>query len=411
MSNLRTIAIDLVPLLPGGQNGGAKIFVIELIRCLSKLSPQTHFVLLTRSSSHGELAPLEAANVSRQLIWDDASEGAHSINLPDLVWDRGGQSSLRTLAMKMLSPKASANVINTSLFFCPFAGSVFSEVQVPTVSTVYDLQYRAYPQFFSTNELLERDYNFRFCCKMSAMAVISNNVRSSVLKEELIDANSVFTIYIRLPHRLPNVDLESKNKTLQGLALSNRCYLLYPANFWPHKNHEMLLTAFSMARSNGLPSDVKLLCTGAPGERMREIKHAAEALGLGEVAVFPGFLSENEFASVIGSCLGVIFPSLYEGFGMPVLEAMSAGCPVACSNRTSLPEIAGDAAILFDPRNPMDIMQAMLRMANDETYRADLIKKGIAQAELFSDPAQMAREYLQLFAYAFDKYLSSQKQN
>ena len=87
----------------------------------------------------------------------------------------------------------------------------------------------------------------------------------------------------------------------------------------------MLLIAFSMARRNGLPSDVTLLCTDAPGERVREIKHASKSLDLGDVAVFPGFLSEQEFASVTRSCLRVIFPSLCEGF----LKATSAACPVA----------------------------------------------------------------------------------
>src|SRR5947209_12174619 len=101
----------------------------------------------------------------------------------------------------------------------------------------------------------------------------------------------------------------------------------------------MLLTAFSMAKHRGLPPDIKLVCTGSPGSRMVELADAADALSMGGSVIFPGFVGEVEFAALIKSCLGVVFPSLYEGFGMPVLEAMAAGRPVACSNCTSLPEI------------------------------------------------------------------------
>src|SRR5436853_2357479 len=120
----------------------------------------------------------------------------------------------------------------------------------------------------------------------------------------------------------------------------------------------MLLTACLIARAAGLPGHITLIFAGAPSERMNELAAAADALGLKDHVVFAGFLSETDFAALLKNCLAVVFPSLYEGFGMPVIEAMAAGCPVACSDKNSLEEVASDAGLLFDPRIPSQIADA-----------------------------------------------------
>ena len=190
------------------------------------------------------------------------------------------------------------------------------------------------------------------------------------------------------------------DECLLKFRLKEQRYFVYPANFWRHKNHEMLLTAFTMARADKLPPDIKLVCTGSPDARMTEVTDAAKGLGLTDSVIFPGFLADIEFAALLRASAGVVFPSLYEGFGMPVIEAMAAGSPVACSNCASLPEIAGDAALLFDPRKPTSIAEAMVRLATDEELRADLIAKGLQQADQFSQVEQMAREYWAVFEHA-----------
>jgi glycosyltransferase involved in cell wall biosynthesis len=123
-------------------------------------------------------------------------------------------------------------------------------------------------------------------------------------------------------------------------------------------------------------------------------------MGLGERALFPGFVERAELERLVADAAAMIFPSLYEGFGLPIVEAMSRGTPVACSDGTSLPEVAGNAALLFDPRKPRDIARAMTRLIDDAALRERLSAAGRAQAAPFTDADRMAGEYWSLFEEA-----------
>jgi len=159
----------------------------------------------------------------------------------------------------------------------------------------------------------------------------------------------------------------------------------------------MLFTALGMYRAKYPESSLQVVCTGSPDQRMAILREAARRMGLESRVRFPGFLADDEFTSLLASCQALIFPSLYEGFGMPVLEAMSFGKPVFCSNVTSLPEVAGDAAYYFDPKKPEEILHAMERASADAQLRADLVKRGYGRAAAFGNTDQMVRDYLSVF--------------
>lgn len=379
------------------------------------MAPSTRFVLLTSMAGHDHLAELDAPNVSRLMVSATASGRRRDLKR----WLRKHVAPIRRLSGpfpvfarelgKIMTGGAGPNPsvlkeIGADLLFCPFGLSTTFDCpngvgeRIPTVAILIDLQHRRYPQFFTPETIALRERSLARH-RMSAVAVISDFVRESLVREGF-DRRSVTTIYIRLDGRLPEVDLERIRVTLQSLHLVRQSYFLYPANFWQHKNHEVLLRAFAMARSMGLRDEVKLVCTGAPGSRMDEVVHVSDALGLREAVRFPGFCDDITFSALLGSSLAVVFPSLYEGFGMPVLEAMAAGCPVACSNATSLPEIAGDAALLFDPESPSAVAQAMCRLDSDPQLRSDLMEKGVRRAVEFADSDRMAREYWSLFERA-----------
>ena len=289
--------------------------------------------------------------------------------------------------------------MGVDLLFCPFTAPTYFEPGIPTVCTIYDLQYKTYPEFFAAEDVAHREHTFMEACRRAtALTAISNYSRDTAIAHGNLDPNRIRTIYLRMAQRIVP-DAEHDKAILDRLGLVPQRYLVYPANFWKHKNHEMFLTAFGMACHDGLAADIKLVCTGAPGARQEWLMSAARTMNLGDRVFFPGYLLNAELSALIANCTGVMFPSLYEGFGLPVIEAMAAGVPVACSNTTSLPEVAAEAAILFDPRVPTQIAQAMISLVENDVLRARLIQAGLQRAAKFSDTERMAREYWELFQY------------
>lgn len=402
----------MTPLLPGGENGGAKIFVLELLRRISSLAPDARFILLTQAASHDELASLERDNVRRHLVL--GQEAPQSLRgrlvaavrrclsyLPERV--RSVVLCAVHVLRAMTRQKRNDSLLcslGADLLFCPFTAPTYSGGGVPVVCTLYDLQFRAYPQFFSTLELAGRERSFREACrKANVIVCISESTREMAMAQEGLAPERLVTSLLRMARRV-TPDRERSPGVLGALGLEEKRYLVYPANFWRHKNHEMLLVALGLCAARGLPADLKLVCTGASGERQKRLMAAAKAMGLGDRVLFPGFLSNEDIGIVIGCSLGMVYPSLYEGFGLPVAEAMAAGVPVACSNSTSLPEVAGGAALLFDPRVPESIAEAILALVADASLRERLIAAGLRQAEQFLDSDRMARDYLECFQLA-----------
>ena len=152
-----------------------------------------------------------------------------------------------------------------------------------------------------------------------------------------------------------------------------------------------------MYRARHPESNLRLVCTGAIENDKRALQEAVYRMGQKDWIILPGFLTEGEFAAIFASCLALIFPSLYEGFGMPVLEAMALEKPVICSNVASLPEVAGDAAFYVDPRKPREIVNAIERIATDKDLRKRLIDLGRHRLAESGGPEKMAREYLNVF--------------
>lgn len=411
---LKRIAVDLTPMLPGGENGGAKLLSLELVRHLSRLHPECEFILLTSSSTHDEIAHLDSANVRRLCVRQVASASS----APEaLRWKRlrirlrefliGALPSTVLLPLKKIYRSAHFRRISSpgllrnldiDLLFCPFTLPIYYEPSLPVVSIIYDLQYRYYPQFFDFEDREVRERNFREACRRADRLVcISDYVRRSVLENSNKAPEHVRSIPIRLQNRLKKPPRERIQPFLSQQGLRENEFFLYPANFWPHKNHPMLLTAFGLFLSRHPDSALRLVCTGTPDARMAYLQEAAFRMGLDKWVLFPGFLTEEDFSILLAACLALIFPSLYEGFGMPVLEAMAFGKPVLCSNVTSLPEVAGEAALFFDPRRPEDIYQAMRRIFYESLLYSKLAEMGYQHTSRWGDASQMAREYWKAF--------------
>ncbi len=155
-------------------------------------------------------------------------------------------------------------------------------------------------------------------------------------------------------------------------------YLLCVSNRKAHKNEPMLIRAFAQAQ---IDSNIRLLFTGKATEELDEL---ISSLGLESRVSFYGFVEEEQLPSLYKGALALVFPSLYEGFGLPVIESMACGTPVITSNCTSLPEVAGDAALLVDPSSPASISSAIEKLVSDIDLQESLTQRGLDQAKKFT---------------------------
>jgi len=138
----------------------------------------------------------------------------------------------------------------------------------------------------------------------------------------------------------------------------------------------------------------------ARGEGMVDLRERICQMGLEEWIILPGYLLDDELVALLESCQALIFPSLFEGSGTPVLEAMAFGKPVLCSNVTSLPEVAGDAALYFHPERPMEIVRTIERIETEPGLIASLVERGYRRLTTLGTPDDMAQEYLRVFREA-----------
>jgi glycosyltransferase involved in cell wall biosynthesis len=160
-------------------------------------------------------------------------------------------------------------------------------------------------------------------------------------------------------------------------------FLLFAGQLEPKKNLPTLLEAFHLLKSlAGVPH--KLVITGHEGWRVAEINAKARMLGLGDDVVFTGFVSENDLVTIYNLADVFVFPSVYEGFGLPPLEAMACGTPVVCTNRGAVPEVVGDGATCVDVDRPAVIADAIRGVLADPAARAGLVERGLARARRFT---------------------------
>ena len=195
-------------------------------------------------------------------------------------------------------------------------------------------------------------------------------------------ANDIIQFYQIPSHKITPILLAGNNSHFQFLNLPTRNYFLYIGRQDPYKNLERLITAFSTLPNR---NDYELWLAGPYDQRYSPLLEIqAQELGISHLVKFLNYVSYDELPIIINQALALVFPSLWEGFGLPVLEAMACGTPVITSNISSLPEVAGDAAILINPYNPGEITAAMQVIINDSELRKQLVKKGLKRANQFS---------------------------
>ena len=211
---------------------------------------------------------------------------------------------------------------------------------------------------------------------------VSKFTKKDIVKQFNIDKNKIFVSYEGIfQPEFNNKNLVEKNAISRYNI--HKPYLLYVGNAYPHKNLEGLITTF--IQINKIYPNIRLVLVGKDDYfYLRVKKFAQKVINSKQSIIFPGFIPDNDLALIYKQALAYVFPSLYEGFGLPPLEAMTYGCPVVSSNRTSMPEILGPAALYFNPDNAPEMQAMMTRIITEDDLRQSLINKGYSQVKKYS---------------------------
>lgn len=359
------IAINLLQFVVGG-SGGVETYVKELISKIGSEEKYKNINLYILMMPEDEIFFTEGKNIKIIRI--------KKLSRPETLIYRILRKINKNLDYETKKIKKIIEKYKIDIIHYPFSVITNFNINIPTVLSVMDIQQEFYPEFFSEKDLIARKNSYKISCeKADKIITISDFTRKTIIDKYKINPNKLKTAHL-------GSEVTTELKAVKGLPKE---FMYYPAGMWPHKNHKNLFKAMKILKKeyNFSPN---LVLTGIKVKNEKDIKKIISRFSLSKNITILGYLSHNEISYIYSKAHFLVFPSLFEGFGMPPLEAMGAGLPVACSNVTSLPEIVGKAALMFNPKKPKEIAKAIYKLWLDGKTRKDLIKKGLEQAKIFS---------------------------
>ena len=261
-----------------------------------------------------------------------------------------------------------------------------------SIVTIHDCIHLMFPQYLPGRlaHTAVRALFWVAAHRSARILTVSEASKRDILRFCSIPSEKVDVIYNAIDDRFSQLPDETRITQVRERYQLHDRFLLYSGNVKPHKNLERVLDAFAQLRQSG-SDEITLLITGNEISRYATLRRAVHRHNLHKHVRFLGFLSPDTLATLYHLADAFVFPSLYEGFGLPPLEAMASGTPVLTSNVSSLPEVMGDAALLVDPYDPAAIADGMRRILSDTSLRERLITRGRARAASFSWEASVKR--------------------
>lgn len=353
------IGINLLSLIPG-KIGGMEQYIRNLLGYASRENDgHTYFLFLNKQYAHTFDAGMKCIRV----VTMDTDE----------IYD----TIARTVRLNQWIDGYAID-----LWFCPLLELEPANPVIPSVVTLPDVQHEIFPEFFAYEVLHWRKKSFRYAA-YRADAIITLSEYSKMAIEQTCGApgHKVHAIYLDASKECSEWNEHEKLSIAQKYNLPE-FYAYYPANTWPHKNHLHLLLALLILRDvHGIR--LQLICSGNENEWKDTIANFIAEHGLQEQVRFLGYVPQEDIPYLYLNAQFLVFPSFYEGFGVPLVEAMRTGTPIVCASAGSIPEVVGDAGLLFDPGNPEHIAGRILSMLDSGTRRT-LADRGIERARNFS---------------------------
>ncbi len=411
------LRIGLDARLRGTGAGGVEQVVIGLASGLGQLEGPEEYLFLVHADSRDWLEPyIDPAGPCRLLVGPARAEQApwKVLVRERLTWAYRlyHQVSPHLRRQMVTIPRSSGLIEQVGCQVMHFTTQAGFETPVPTIYQPHDLQHLHLPEYFTPRERRTRDILYGGLCERAAMVAVT----ASWGRQDLIDHLDLRQLLEETAtedagfHRVASADLidhldlpPDKVRVVEwapvltaypdphesDLAACRRehalpeAFVLYPARMWPHKNHETLLRALALLeRRDGVRA--ALVCTGSKTDHTPTIEALARELGLAERVHQLGFVSPLELQCLYRLCRCVAIPTRFEAASFPLWESFLAGAPAACSQVTSLPAQAGDAALVFDQERPEAVADALLRLWQDSGLRDTLRERGQASVARFS---------------------------
>ncbi len=374
------VAIDLrwmVPGLAGGIENVARSFLKELCQ----LDQTNQYTLLLHPKSQVDPYLLTQSNI--RLYYQ-----SYRYQL---------QKRLKMLGGKVLSRLNISHAYTNNLIHLQFMreldvnmiyslpGYIRQDLYArPNILMVPDIQHEFFPDFFPEDILQKRKSDY--CQSINEarhIIAISEFTRQTLIEKLKVNPDKISTILLAADPIFSAKPEVTDQEVFTKYGLTPNTYLFFPAHTWHHKNHVAAIHALHILKQK-YHLTPQLICTGGKREAQPIIEKLIIEKNLENQVRFLGYCPHTDLASLYRGALALVYPSLFEGFGMPVLEAMQSGCPVICSNKTSLPEITYDAALLSDP-NHYELMADNIKdIIKNKELRQTLINKGFQQSKHFS---------------------------
>lgn len=408
---------------PSGNAGGTQQVVIGIIHALGKLTDgEEEYIILTNPSAPEWVKSYMGPNMRivvrpHSIISDNCKGFLKSLKavIPQSVkqpwWRirqqiyqkrlyRKAQSSCRVQSRDGFLESLGLNVIH-------FPFQSMEVCAIPSVFNPHDLQHLHLPKFFTKKIINWREMWYPTWCRCAnAVAVSSEWVKEDLIRQYNINKNKIYIIPFGSPTEAYKfVPSEFLNQVKKNFILPD-AFALYPAQTWAHKNHIRLLEAVTLLRDKK-SFIVNIICTGRKNSFFPQITKYIHNLRLENQVRFLGFVSPEELRALYRLAQFIIIPTLFEADSFPLIEAWQEGAAVACSNVTSLPKQAGDAALLFNPYSVESIANTLLFMSKDNNIRNDLKRSGAERVKLFTWE-KTARMYRALYRKIINHQLSEE---
>lgn len=372
------VMVDLRGLDASGVNGGLQTYIKWLIPWLIANHRRELLFLAIASWSNYELV---ASLLSREDSVVVEADHHQTLASGD---DRGPMIAATALPLNQLAVRMEVDVL-----YCPLGPLAFQGGGIRSIALIADLLHRELPHALPASIISLRDrYIKRAVAEATWLQCISHSGQER-LEHHYPDAvGKAFFTYLPVQERfstLPPMEQDTGN-------VGRRPYFFYPANFWPHKNHRILLVAYQLYVHEAGSGAWDLVLSGSDYQgEAAEIVRLAGSLGLTDKVRITGYVSEIELSRLWMHAGALVFPSLHEGFGIPLLEAMHYKVPILTAPDYSLIEVAQDAALYFNPRKPEQIAARMKELAGNPALANELRRKGEARLSSFNAEEEAQR--------------------